>query len=518
MLVKGKYNGLIVLSFVVLFATVVVRCAWLSDDAYITFRTVYNFTNGYGLTWNTAERVQVYSNPLWMLLLSALYYLSREMYYSSIFLSIAISLITVLLVSFYIARSTASAILGITILIFSKAFIDYSTSGLENPLTHLILVLFFIVYFKRQLSCKWLFLLSMTASLGVFNRMDTALLFLPTLSYALWKHQDKTKGIFIVLLGFIPFVMWECFSLFYYGFAFPNTAYAKLNTGIETSDLAMQGLHYLLNSLVTDPLTILIIIESIVFSILAKDMVSMPVIGGIVLYLLYIIKIGGDFMSGRFITAPLICAVIIIARNFLICEKKFWAPVLFTVLLIGFISPHSPAFSGADYGIGWTDLEDENGITDERGYYYDSTGLFVAHRKLWWDESGLSKDYGDSGKKWNGEESSVVVKRNTIGINGFYAGPRVYVVDLWSIADPLRSRLPIKKDSVWRIGHFERKIPEGYLETLESGENRIKDEKLAAFYDKLSIIIRGRLFDSKRLIEILKMNIGMYDHYLNSWQ
>lgn len=516
MLVKGKYNGLIVLSFVILFSTVVVKCAWLSDDAYITFRTVYNFTNGYGLTWNTAERVQVYSNPLWMLLLSALYYLSREMYYSSIFLSIAISLITVLLVAFYIARSTASAILGITILIFSKAFIDYSTSGLENPLTHLILVLFFIILFKGQFSYKWLFLLSMTASLGVFNRMDTVFLFLPALLYALWKHQDRSKGTLIVLLGFTPFIMWECFSLFYYGFAFPNTAYAKLNTGIDAIDLVVQGLNYLLNSLLADPLTILIIIESIAFSILAKDMVSIPVISGIVLYLLYIIKIGGDFMSGRFLTAPLICAVVIISRNFLICEKKVWVPFLFTVLLIGFFSPHSPVFSGADYGIGCTDLEDENGITDERGYYYDSTGLFVSHRKLWWDESGLSKESGDPGKKENGEKSSMVVKRNTIGINSFYAGPRVYIVDLWSLADPLRARLPIKKGSAWRIGHFERKIPEGYLETLESGENRIKDEKLAAFYDKLSIIIRGRLFDSKRLIEIWKMNIGMYDHYLNS--
>jgi hypothetical protein len=40
------------------FAALVVRNAWLSDDAYITFRTVDNFIHGYGLTWNVAERVQ----------------------------------------------------------------------------------------------------------------------------------------------------------------------------------------------------------------------------------------------------------------------------------------------------------------------------------------------------------------------------------------------------------------------------------------------------------------------------
>jgi len=39
----------------VLFAIVLLRTAWLCDDAYITFRTAYNFVNGFGPTWNAAE-------------------------------------------------------------------------------------------------------------------------------------------------------------------------------------------------------------------------------------------------------------------------------------------------------------------------------------------------------------------------------------------------------------------------------------------------------------------------------
>ena len=53
------------------YLVLVVSNAWLSDDAYITFRTVDNVVNGYGLTWNVVERVQAYTHPLWMLLLSA---------------------------------------------------------------------------------------------------------------------------------------------------------------------------------------------------------------------------------------------------------------------------------------------------------------------------------------------------------------------------------------------------------------------------------------------------------------
>ena len=40
-----------------LFAVVLVSNAWLAEDAYIMLRTVRNFIDGYGLTWNTTERV-----------------------------------------------------------------------------------------------------------------------------------------------------------------------------------------------------------------------------------------------------------------------------------------------------------------------------------------------------------------------------------------------------------------------------------------------------------------------------
>ena len=45
-----------------LFAIVLVRTAWIGDDAYITFRTIDNFVHGYGLRWNVAEREQLESN------------------------------------------------------------------------------------------------------------------------------------------------------------------------------------------------------------------------------------------------------------------------------------------------------------------------------------------------------------------------------------------------------------------------------------------------------------------------
>ena len=43
--------------------------AWVTEDAFITFRVIENLLNGYGPRWNIDERVQVFTHPLWMFLL-----------------------------------------------------------------------------------------------------------------------------------------------------------------------------------------------------------------------------------------------------------------------------------------------------------------------------------------------------------------------------------------------------------------------------------------------------------------
>ncbi len=57
---------------------VIIRAAWLCDDAYITLRTVDNVVNGFGLRWNAIERVQTFTHPAWMLLLTPFYAITRE--------------------------------------------------------------------------------------------------------------------------------------------------------------------------------------------------------------------------------------------------------------------------------------------------------------------------------------------------------------------------------------------------------------------------------------------------------
>src|SRR6185436_7945007 len=78
-----------------LFAVVLLRTAWVSDDAYMTFRTIDNLVGGFGLRWNVAERVQAYTHPLWLWLVAAFYWWTGEPYFTSIALSIALTLVAV---------------------------------------------------------------------------------------------------------------------------------------------------------------------------------------------------------------------------------------------------------------------------------------------------------------------------------------------------------------------------------------------------------------------------------------
>jgi arabinofuranosyltransferase len=102
-----------------------------------------------------------------------------------------------------------------------------------------------------------------------------------------------------------------------------------------------------------------------------------------------------------------------------------------------------------------------------------------------------------------------------MGLLGFAAGPSVHLGRWWALGDPLLARLPSRQDR-WTIGHFARRTPEGYPETLETGHNVIVESGVAAFYDRLSLITRGPIWTHARWRAILRMNGGEYQGLLQS--
>src|SRR5260370_18073588 len=56
---NGKEKSIAAFSLA-FFLFIIVNDAWLSDDAYIFFRVVYNFVHGYDLTWTINEPLKTY--------------------------------------------------------------------------------------------------------------------------------------------------------------------------------------------------------------------------------------------------------------------------------------------------------------------------------------------------------------------------------------------------------------------------------------------------------------------------
>jgi arabinofuranosyltransferase len=509
---RSRSEKAAVILLVVLFAVVLLRTAWVSEDAYITFRTIDNFVHGYGLTWNADERVQVYTHPLWLWLLTGVYVVTGELFYSSMLLSVVVSVAVVVVVGLRAASSTVGGLLAITILTLSRSFVDYSTSGLENPLTHLLLAAFLVVYLSGAVTVRRLFVLALLAALATLNRMDTLLLFLPALIWA-GVELRRRQAVAAVALGFVPFLVWECFSLFYYGFLFPNTAYAKLATGIGEGALLKQGLCYVLSSVDMDPLTVVMLAGGVMLPVVTRQWRNLAVAGGMVLYVGYVVSIGGDFMGGRFLTAALLSAVVLLARVDFRPAGLTAGPVFGLAIAVAFASGHNPLASDAGFAYGKRYIVDSRGIADERGCYYQGAGLLKARRNVELPEHDWAKE-GRAAR----EAGPAVVVRPAVGYFGYFAGPQVHVVDRGALGDPLLARLPAADRINWRIGHFWREIPEGYVETLASGHNEIRDLRLAAYYDKLRLVTRGKLWDGARIRAIWDLNVGAAGRLLEAYR
>ncbi|MEZ4449745.1 MAG: hypothetical protein R3B09_09705 [Nannocystaceae bacterium] len=489
-----------------LFAGVLVRTAWACDDAFITLRTVDNFVHGYGLVWNTFERVQAFTHPLWMLLVSAFYFVTREGYFTVIVLGSACSLAAVSIVSARLTSTPRQGILAVLILLLSRSFVDYSTSGLENPLLALLLVLFVVVYVgqgrRRALH------LALITALALLTRMDAALLLGPALLVALragpWRASLRALA-----LGMIPFVAWELFSLVYYGFLFPNTAYAKLAHQIPARALFQQGFVYFLRQASHDPLSLAVIGAAVVGPALLRARALWPLSLGLVLYALYILKIGGDFMAGRFFAAPLILAVAILGRLDLRLPTHGLLGVGGVVLLLGLGVAHPTITSDEGYGEDRHALVDR-GVADERAYYYPDTGVLRYRRGRKMPDHPWAAD--GRGLRRHPE---LVYPQEGIGMIAFRAGPTVRMVDVFGLADPLIARLPALRGDHWRIGHFGRHLPAGYLQTLEDGEDRLLDPNLAEYSRQLRLVTAGPLFTAERWAAIWWFNTGQLDRLID---
>jgi arabinofuranosyltransferase len=475
---------------------ILIRTAWMSDDAYITMRTVDNFVNGLGLRWNVAERVQSFTHPAWLILITPFYALTHDAFFTVLALQIGLSLLTVALVVGRLARSPADGLLAIAALISSKAFVDFSTSGLENPLAHVLLVIFVMRWLRARDSGAGMFGLGLLTAALLLCRLDFAILLAPVLFAILWPLQRARTTSF--LWGLLPLAAWELFSLGYYGLLVPNTALAKLAPGVSMLQLATQGLKYFSATFHFDPLTPILLGAGLVALMFAGRSAGRTLAAGVVLHLAYVMSIGGDFMTGRFLTPAFVVTLAGVLATVSWSRVGRWRRILAAAILAGgMLNPLGPLRTGPDFGVvepGPADFA-RDGVTDERRVYYPNLGLYRA-----WLGAG-SPDrhpYAVFGATLAREAQSGQNVRvaSSVGIAGYYAGAGVHLIDRNALADPLLARLP--PEPGWRIGHFVRAIPAGYVESCRQRQNLIEDPNIRALFDDVILLTRAPLFEPGR--------------------
>jgi arabinofuranosyltransferase len=395
--------------FFLLYLFLLFRNSWASDDAFITLRVVTNILHGYGPNWNGAERVQVFTHPLWMVILIPFYVLVRNPFFTLYIAGFIFSAATVFFLLYKVSPSPWTVPIIVILLLASKAFMDYSSSGLENPLSHLLALLFIWVFLYAETNPhKRLLLLTLLVSLSMLNRLDAVLLFLPALLLEIMQPiRDFRKTLGTLFLGGLPILLWEVFSIFYYGFPFPNTYYAKLTTGIPQSDLFRQGWYYFQNSLSWDHITLPIIFLTVILALFYGEQKRRSLALGVVFYLAYILYIGGDFMTGRFFSIPYLMAVVLLLGLSPILKLKdnpiFSLATIGLVLFIGLTSLTPPILirMGEDNGI-----IDKQGIADEKVAYFYCCGLLDQL------DHGTKLKIIEDARKANEEKTPLVVRES----------------------------------------------------------------------------------------------------------
>lgn len=483
--------------------------AWLGDDAYITFRVVWNVLHGYGLVFNPGERVQAYTHPLWMLLLAAAHGITREFFFTALALSYACGLAAVLIV----VRSAGDLGRGAAAFVWlasSKAFVDYTSSGLENPFSYLLLGLFYVPFCRlgdEAPTEEQLRRFGLIAGLAFVNRIDSVLLYvLPLAWLAVRARSGGVRMRPLLYASAAPALAWLAFATVYYGFPLPNTYYAKVATGIPPSLMYRQGAAYVLNSFAHDPLTLGTIGVTAALAFRAPTPLRLAAASSL-LYVAYTVSVGGDFMSGRFFSTPFLVSVVAMIR--LLRSLEYAAPVAGALVAYNLLMPLAPVKTTANYDAGWP-WRSQNGIKDERGHYHRITNVFFysPFRELpdhTWMREGAS--FRASPEK--------VTVQGSIGFYGLSAGPEKHLVDRNALSDPLLARLPVSPRLYFEFyaGHYFRDIPEGYLESIERGENLLRDPLLHQYYERLREVVGGPLFTRSRLRSIWHLNAGEGRHF-----
>jgi len=435
---------------------------WMSDDGFINLRVVRQIEAGHGPVFNRGERVEAATSPLWVAVLTvADVVLPMNLEWIAVLLGMLATLAGVGLVLWGALRllperPQRALVLptGIWILVAFAPMWKFASSGLENGL--------FTVWFGASfaLLARWAtsdrtlpgWATAVVLGLAPLIRPDVALIAAALLvavvvaARASWVARLRFLAVALAL----P-VAFELFRMGYYDSLVPNTAIAKeasrswWSHGFTYVRVAGQPYWIWIPLLAVAGFGYVPMLRGV--DARRRAVVVACAAGGL-LHLLYVARVGGDFMHARMVLPGLTAivahvAVSIVDRTFVRIAMPVvvgvWAVVAIGVLRsaddaqVTFIGNPRNAITLADYG--WQKGGPQRAWDKGPGVYFIETPVGQPAR------AGLpptvQADFG-------------------VGISSYALGAHAYVLDMLGLGDAFTAHLKLAHRGV--IAH-EKPLP-----------------------------------------------------------
>lgn len=288
--------------------------ATVAEDAYITFRYSVSLADGNGPVFNVGERVEGYSNFLWMVLLA----IPRSVADVDIVLfaralGVVCALGSLVVLHVLVRRVTGSAPGGVLATLLAAAagsVAAYGPSGLETPLfTLLVLAVVLAVVAERPVLAGFL------VALATMTRPDGVVIAAVVGLWLIFQTRGWRFPVLFAAAALALTIPWTAWRYAYYGHLLPNALAAK--SGLDLSWQLQSGWDYLLGFLATAQA--LLVLAPLAAYALMSPRIEMEArtsgAGGLLLaiavsYVGFFVLTGGDWMPAWRFFAPAVPLVV----------------------------------------------------------------------------------------------------------------------------------------------------------------------------------------------------------------
>jgi arabinofuranosyltransferase len=437
---------------VLVYALLAFHRRWMADDGLIVVRTVRNLLDGNGPVFNAAERAEANTSALWTYILVAVAAITRApIEYLAVVLGLVLSVAALYLGMdgtrrLLRARGTTGMIVpaGALVLVGVFPFWDYATSGLETGLSFAWIALcwWLLVRSDRPKLCAFVF------GLGPLVRPDLGIVSI-VFFVALWALQRPPwrTTLKLVAIGIaLPFA-YEVFRAGYYGIVVPLPALAKSATTAEWS----RGFGYLRDYnhpyFIWFPFAVSLGLFAYAMRrrLVAKReliLIAAPIVTG-ALNLIYVLRVGGDFMHARMLLVPTFAMLL---PGFVLPVRRFTVPAL-ALLSLWCISTIYRVADGRSHVIRGGIIEDER-----VGYVRWTKTAHPIDARVFVDADPASRvihaarDHvivyeGGVAPMSSGHAASLAYVAGRLGTGGALVPLDGFVIDSLGLANPLGARI-----------------------------------------------------------------------------